>query len=131
MNFSTTDLPGYRNIIGEPDAAALCKLVTSLKGKPHSEFAGVQKMIPDSLRMLRPCLRPLSNIDEQQLLPILEAALQIQRGESEDNKLQLEPILKIQTAYKEVPEISRLALIEAACRSEEFKGTVNPNPTAL
>ena len=104
---------------GTPDAAAMVKLISTCKGKTDEELAGILAMIPESLSMLRPVVKPLSYVEEGPLRAIMEAALAIQHSETESGQLQLSPILKIQSALKEIPEIRRVSIIEAAGKSKE------------
>jgi len=108
---------------GAPDAKALVKLVTSVKGKSEEELSTIKQLIPESMAKMRSFLRPLANCPETQLIDMMEAALELNKEKlesDEEHKRPLDPVLKGHSAFKALPLGNRLALVNAMRDSPEL-----------
>ena len=99
---------------GEMKPEALVKLIKSVENKSPEELDGILGLIPEPMAMLKPFVRPMSGIPEQQLLPLVEAITAVKQAQDNKEPLPVDAIKKGHTAFKAIPESNRRNLVDAA-----------------
>lgn len=98
------------------------QLIAPARGKSNDELNEMKALIPDSMGFVRPFLRPLSQIDEEHLVPIIQAGLDVQSHQGQGTgALPLESVISGHTAFKAIPASARVNLVRAMRDAEEFQ----------